>query len=232
MRVVAVALCLLLAAVPARAQGTVEGQFTLGGKVVPLPAGSWRVVTLLSEPARTSDLINPITYHRAVLVQERAGRAAAVIYASAATEAQTVWNPHAICTSTTALRRHVAVAVRGNLDCRGLLMVGSGRSPGTPAWLNAFYDEGESRPGWIPPRWLSAQVVLSEGMHLLNVEYRFAPSVYAPQTISAVNWSEGARNAAQQAFVDRLDAWSAEARAELRRGLYGRAPAAPLPAPF
>jgi hypothetical protein len=233
LRALAVLFAMAIAA-PAYAQAVAEGSLNLGGKIVPLPPGPWRVLYQATEPGRTREGDMPTQTHRAVLVQERAGQAAALVVAHAAAEMGGVWSPHGICTNTTAwvLQRQIESAVRGTLDCRGLLLMGAGRSPGTPAWMNALYDEGERRPGWIPPRWISAQVIQSQQMHWLSVEYRFAPSVFAPQTANAANWTEGMRSAAQQDVIRRLDGWSERASAELRRGLYGRAPSAPLPSPF
>lgn len=234
MRFVLTAICALMIAAPAFAQGTAEGSLSLGGKVVPLPPGSWRVLYQAAEPGRSSEGSMATVTHRAVLVQERAGQAAALVVAHAAVEMGASWHPHGICTNTTTwvLQRHIESAVRGALDCRGLVLIGAGRSLGTPAWMNALYDEGERRPGWIPPRWISAQVIQSQQIHWLSVEYRFAPGVFAPPTANAASWAEGRRSAAQQDVVQRLQVWSERASAELRRGLYGRAPSAPLPSPF
>jgi hypothetical protein len=187
-----------------------------------------------TEPGRTSDGSMPTQTHRAVLVQERAGQAAALVVAHAAAEMGARWSPHGICVNTavSVLHRHVESAVAGSLDCRGLVLVGSGRTQGLPAWMNPLYDEGERRPGWIPPRWISAQIIQSQQMHYLSVEYRFAPSVFAPPTANAVNWAEGVRSAAQQDVIRRLRDWSERTSAELQRGLYGRLPSAPLPSPF
>ncbi|MGX9966036.1 hypothetical protein ACVFYP_22105 [Roseomonas sp. F4] len=226
----------LRAAVPdASAQGvqTVQGSFTLGGKVVALPAGPWRVVYQGTEPSRTRDLTVPTALHRAVLVQEVAGRAAGVILATAAADVGTAWDPHGICTRTDALRRHVEQAVRGSLDCRGLVNQGSGAGTTTPAWMRSLYTLGEDRPGFIPPRWIVAQLLLSEDMHLLQVDYRFSPATYATGSArTAANWYDGVRTAEQTAFLDRLEAFTLAARTELRRGLYGRSPTAPLAGPF
>ncbi|MFM2150077.1 MAG: hypothetical protein RLZZ187_2383 [Pseudomonadota bacterium] len=226
--------CTLALAAPASAQAVAEGSLSLGGKVVPLPPGPWRVLHQGTEAGRTSTGSLPYQMHSAVLVQERAGQAAALVWAHAATEMGTLWNPHGICTNTTTwvLQRHVESAIAGSLDCRGLVLVGSGRVQGTAASLNPFYDEGERRPGWIPPRWISVQIIQSQQMHFLSVNYRFAPGVFAPPTANAVNWAEGVRSAAQQDVVQRLQVWSERASAELRRGLYGRVPSAPLPSPF
>jgi hypothetical protein len=210
----------------------VEGSLALGQKVLPLPPGPWRVLHQAAEPGRSVGGDFATTTYRAVLVQEREGRAAAVIIAHAAAEVGGVWNPHGICISTNHIRRQVDMAVRGALDCRGLVVVGSGRGPVTPAYLNALYDEGERRPGWIPPRWISVQVVQSEQMHWLSVEYRFAPAVFAPAAAMAASWGDGVRTPAQQDMVNRLFDWSALARAQLRRGLHGRPPSAALPSPF
>lgn len=217
----------------AQAAGTmVEGSLALGPKVVPLPAGPWRVLHLDVASGRSTDGSLNTRTHEAVLVQERRGLAAAIIVARAAQEVGANWSPHGICVNVNAFSRHIAAALRGSIDCRGQVVIGSGRGASTPAYLNAFYDEGQRRPGWVPARWISAQFVLSEQMHYLSVEYRFAPAVFAPATANAVNWNDGARSAVQNAFVDRIDAWAAGAHAELRRGLHGRQPAAPLPAPF
>jgi hypothetical protein len=227
-------LCTLALAAPASAQAVAEGSLTLGGKVVPLPPGPWRVLYQVAEPGRSTEGNMSTVMHRAVLVQERAGQAAAVVVAHAAAEMGASWHPHGICTNTTTwvLQRQIESAVRGALDCRGLVLIGAGRSSVTPAWLNALYDEGERRPGWIPPSWISAQVIQSQQIHYLSVEYRFAPGVFAPPTANAASWAEGRRSAAQQDVVQRLQVWSERASAELRRGLYGRAPSAPLTSPF
>lgn len=227
-------LALVMAVMPSAllAQPAVEGSLTLGGKIVPLPPGPWRMLHQAADPGRSTEGSLPTTTHRAVLVQERAGRAAAVIVANAATEVGGVWSPHGICVNATAIQRTITHALRGALDCRGLVVIGSGRGPNTPAYLNALYDEGARRPGWIPPRWLSVQIVQSQQMHWLSVEYRYAPSVFAPATGSAANWNDGARSAAQQEVVQRLATFASEARAGLLRGLYGRPPQAPLAAPF
>lgn len=103
----------------------------------------------------------PTTTHRAVLVQERGGTAAAVVVAQAAAEVGAAWHPHRICVDRNALQRQVESAVYRSLDCRGLVNVGSGRGQTTPSYLNALYDEGVQRPGWIPVRWISAQILLS-----------------------------------------------------------------------
>jgi hypothetical protein len=131
-----------------------------------------------------------------------------------------------------AVQRTIVQAVERALDCRGIVVVGSGRGPNTPAYLNALYDEGERRPGWIPPRWLSAQIVLSEGPQMLTVEYRFAPQLFGAAVANLVNWNEGARVAAQNEVVQRLATFSTQANAELRRGLHGRQPERALPSPF
>lgn len=223
---------LLLGGMPALAQTQLEGTLTLGGKVVALPPGQWRVLHLATEPGRTADGGTPITTHRAVLVQERGGQAAAVIIATALTEVGMGWSPHGICTNANAIQRQVVSAMWAALDCRGIAMVGSGRGPNTAAYLSALYDEGQRRPGWIPPRWLAVQVLLNERMHHLSVEYRYAPNIFAPAAATGANWNEGARNAAQQTAVEQLAAFSTRAHAELQRGLYGRQPGAPLPSPF
>ena len=234
MRIGLMVLCAMAIAAPAHAQTVAEGSLSLGGKVVPLPPGPWRMLYEAAEPGRSAEGNMATVTHRAVLVQERAGQAAALVVAHAAAEMGGVWSPHGICTNTTAsvLQRQIESAVRGALDCRGLVLIGAGRSPGTPAWMNALYDEGERRPGWIPPRWISAQVIQSQQIHWLSIEYRFAPSVFAPPTANAASWAEGRRSTAQQDVVQRLQGWSERASAELRRGLYGRAPSAPLPSPF
>ncbi|WP_439595799.1 hypothetical protein [Falsiroseomonas sp.] len=207
----------------------VEGSFTLAGKVIALPPGPWRVIFQGTETGRNRDMTTPTSLHRAVLVQEVGGRAAGVVLASAATEVGQVWPPHGICTRTDALRRQVEAAVRGNLDCRGLVNQGAGAGPGTPEWVRSLYALGEDRPGFIPPRWIVGHVLVSEGMHLLQVDYRFAPASFATgQARHAGNWSDGMRSAEQNGFLDRVDAFTLAARAELRRGLYGRSPAAPL----
>ena len=234
MRIGLMVLCAMAIAAPAYAQAVAEGSLSLGGKVVPLPPGPWRVLYQVTEPGRTTEGNMPTQMHRAVLVQERAGQAAALVVAHAAAEMGARWNPHGVCVNTAAsvLHRHVESAIWGSLDCRGLVLAGSGRVQGTPAWLNPLYDEGERRPGWIPPRWISAQIIQSQQMHYLGVEYRFAPGVFAPPTANAVNWAEGVRSPAQQDVIRRLRDWTERASAELRRGLYGRAPSAPLPSPF
>ncbi len=217
----------------AQAPGSVvQGSLSLGGKVVPLPAGPWRVLHSGVDEGRTSDMTRSTHLNEMVLVQERGGQAAAVIIARAAQEAGTHWNPHGVCTNAGAFARHIESAVRSALDCRGQVLVSAGRVASTPAYLNALYDEGQRRPGWMPPRWVSAQFLLSETMHYLSVEYRFAPALFATAVSTAAGWNDGARDAAQEAFVQRLDAWGGQVRAELRRGLYGRQPSAPLPAPF
>lgn len=210
----------------------VQGSLRLGSKVVPLPPGPWRVLHQGQVQGRTSELTTPTTTHQAVLVQEHAGRAAALVIAEAAQEVGVVWHPFGVCLNQSAFARRIEAATRGRLDCRGMVMVGSGLGPGTPAYLHAFYAEGTTRPGWIPPRWLSSQFVLSEGMHMLRVEYRYAPTVFAPAAANAPNWNDGARNPAAEAVVTRLTAWGDGVQATLRRALYGAAPAAPLPAPF
>lgn len=234
MRLGLMVFCAMAIAAPASAQAVAEGSLSLGGKVVPLPPGPWRVLHQVAEPGRTTEGDMPTLTHRAVLVQERAGQAAALVVAHAAAEVGASWSPHGICTNTTAsvLHRQVEIALRGALDCRGLVLIGSGRVQGLPAWLNPLYDEGERRPGWIPPRWISAQVIQSQQMHFLSVEYRFAPGIFAPPTANAVNWAEGVRTTAQQDVIRRLREWSERASVELQRGLYGRAPSAPLPSPF
>jgi hypothetical protein len=232
LRRLAIIAVLLLSAQPALAQVLAEGTLTLGGKLVPLPPGAWRVLHQGTEPTRTTDGSIPTTMHRALLVQERDGRAAAVIVAAAAAEVGTSWNPHGVCVNANAIQRDIRQAVRGALDCTGLVVIGSGRGSNTPAYLNALYDEGDRRPGWIPPRWISVQIVQSERMHYLSVEYRYAPAVFAPATANAANWNEGARNAAQQDVVQRLAGFAARARTELQRGSQGRPPSAPLASPF
>lgn len=234
MRRVLLALLVAVAgAMPAMAQpgSPVEGLLNLGPKIVPLPPGPWRVLYQAAERGRTAEGNMGTVTHRAVLVQERGNQAAAIVIAHAAQEVGTAWNPFGICVNANAIARQIQSAVRGALDCRGQVLIGSGRGTGTPAYLNALYDEGERRPGWMPPRWVSAQFVVSEQMHMVSVEYRFAPNVFAPATAASANWHEGARSAAQNAFVDRLSAWGLAVQAGLKRGLYGRAPE-PLTAPF
>lgn len=233
MRVLPALALVLLMTSPAMAQTMVEGRLTLGGKVVPLPPGQWRVLHLGSEPSRTREGDLPATLHRALLVQERDGKAAAVILATAATEVSTVWHPSGICTNANALVRQVEIAIRGNLDCHGLVNQGAGVGANTPDWLRSLYREGVDRPGWIPPRWIVGTVLLSERMHYLNVEYRYAPAVFGTGNArSAGNWSEGMRSPAQNDFLARITGFTSRAREELRRGLYGREPGAPLPSPF
>jgi len=234
MRPVLLVLAMLaLGAAPAAAQPgmMVEGVLGLGPKRVPLPPGPWRVLYQATEPGRTAEGNMGTRTHRAVLVQERANQAAALVIAHAAQEVGAAWNPFGICVNANAIARQIQSAVRAALDCRGLVLVGSGRGANTPAYLNALYDEGERRPGWIPPRWVSAQFVVSEQMHMVSVEYRFAPNVFSPAAAGGANWHEGARNAAQTAFVERLNAWGVAVQAGLKRGLYGREPE-PLPAAF
>jgi hypothetical protein len=224
---------LLLAPLPVCAQPTAEGNLSLGGKLVPLPTGAWRILYQAAEPGRSTEGSLSTTTHRALLVQERAGRAAAVIVAHAAAEMGAAWNPHGICvnTNSSVIVRRVEAAIRGNLDCRGLVLIESGRGQSTPQYLNALYDEGERRQGWLPRRWISVQVVQSERMHWMSVEYRFAPSIFGAAAENAANWSDGMRSAEQQAIIQRLDAWSKLAHDGLRRGLYGRTPSTTLPPP-
>lgn len=205
----------------------VEGSLALGPKIVPLPPGPWRVLHLAADAGRTTDMTISTRTHQAVLVQERDGVAAAVIVARAAQEVGAHWNPHGVCTNANAFARHIVSAVRSALDCRAQVIIGAGRGPNTPAYLNELYDEGQRRPGWLPPRWVSAQFLLSETMHYLSVEYR-----YIATAAGGANWNDGARSPAQESFVQCLDGWGARAHAELRRGLYGRQPTAPLPSPF
>jgi hypothetical protein len=226
---------LLVLAPQAQAQvpGTmVEGSLMVGSKVLPLPPGPWRVLHLGVDDRRTSDMTVPTRMHQAVLVQERAGRAAAVIVAQAAQEVGVHWEPHGICLNEGAIARHVVSAVRAALDCRGLVVLVAGQQPGQPGHLAPLYDEGQRRAGWIPPYWISSQFLISETMHYLNVEYRVAPSGFAPAMTGPTTLTEGARVSVPQALVDRLDGWGARTHAELKRGLYGRQPATPLPAPF
>ena len=234
MRRLILTILVILCNAPALAtQPEVRGTLPIAGKIVPLPPGSWRVLNTFAEQVRTSDLRQATTLHRALLVQEHNGVAAAVIIVSAATEVSTTWQPQGICTSTSNIRRHVEIAVRGSLDCRGLSNQTSGVGTRTPEWLLPLYRIGEGRPGWIPQRWISASVLLSEQMHYLSVEYRYAPSVFAPQSArNAANWSDGVRSSEQTDFVERLDRFSLAARAQLRHGLYGRQPTEPLAAPF
>ncbi|WP_139226179.1 hypothetical protein [Falsiroseomonas stagni] len=228
-----VAMLLLSPYAQAQAPGAmVEGSLAVGNKVLPLPPGSWRVLHLGVDDLRTSDMMVPTRVHQAVLVQERAGRAAAVIVAQAAQEIGVHWEPHGICLNEGAIARRVASAVRAALDCRGLVVVAGGRQPGLPGYLAALYDEGQRRAGWLPPYWISSQFLISETMHYLNVEYRVAPSASMSAATGGVTLTEGARVSLPQALVDQLDGWGARAHAELRRGLYGRQPATPLPAPF
>ena len=125
LRALAVLFAMAIAA-PAYAQAVAEGSLNLGGKVVPLPPGPWRVLYQATEPGRTTEGNMPTQTHRAVLVQERAGQAAALVVAHAAAEMGAAWSPHGICTNTTAwvLQRQIESAVRGALDCRGLLLMG------------------------------------------------------------------------------------------------------------
>lgn len=231
--VLLMALLMLPSLVQAQAPGSVvEGSLSLGPKVLPLPAGPWRVLHLGVGDGRTSDLLVPTRFHRAVLVQERGGRAAAVIVAQAAQEVGVFWEPHGVCFNEGALARHVVSAVRAALDCRGLVVLAAGRQPGQAGYLDALYDEGQRRPGWLPPYWISSQFVISETMHYLNVEYRMVPPAFAPGTTGGTTLAEGSRVPVPQALIQQLDAWGAQARSELRRGLYGRQPAAPLPSLF
>lgn len=222
---------LLLGALPAMAQTQVEGTLTLGGKVVALPPGQWRVLHIGAEPGRSIEGDLATTTHQAVLVQEHGGRAAAVILARAAAEVGGAWNPHGVCIHPAAIQRDVVQAVHGALDCRGLLLVGGGRTETTPAFMNSFYAEGTQRPGWLPPTWISVQVIQSQRMHYLAVEYLFAPSVFAPRATGA-SWNEGARSAAQNDVVQRLVGFGTQARVAAQAGLYGRQPGAALPWPF
>jgi hypothetical protein len=224
----------LLALLPAAglAQPVVEGTMPLGAQVLALPPGPWRVLHQAAEPGRSTDGNFPTTMHRAVLVQERGGKAAAVVIANAGVEVGGAWNPHGICVNGNAVQREIVQAIRGALDCRGVVVIGSGRGATTPGYLDALYDEGTRRPGWIPARWLSAQVIQSERMHYLSVEYRYAPEVFVPRAAMRANWNAGARDAVQEEAVQQLAAFAGTARAALQRGLYGRQPASPLAAPF
>lgn len=211
----------------AQAPGSmVEGSVAVGSKVVPLPPGPWRVLHAGVEAGLSTDMTISTRTYETVLVQERGGQAASVVVARAAQEVGAAWTPHGVCTNASALARHIASAVRSALDCRGQLVIGAGRVANLPGYLGALYDEGQRRPGWLPARWVTAQFLLSETMHYLSVEYRFATA--AP----GASWNDGARSPAQEAVVQQLDAWGARAHAELRRGLYGRQPSTALPAPF
>ena len=131
MRPVLLVLAMLaLGAAPAAAQpGTmVEGVLGLGPKRVPLPPGQWRVLYQATEPGRTAEGNMGTRTHRAVLVQERANQAAALVIAHAAQEVGAAWNPFGICVNANAIARQIQSAVRAALDCRGLLLVGSGRA--------------------------------------------------------------------------------------------------------
>lgn len=74
-------LIVLAVPLPGLAQGSVECMPDLGGEVLPLPPGPWRVPTQGAVRGRSREGSFATATHRAVLLQERRGRAAAVVVA-------------------------------------------------------------------------------------------------------------------------------------------------------
>jgi len=190
------------------------GSYTFAGKVIPLPPGEWRLATSGERPGRTTDGTMATAMRSVTLPQDRGGLVAAVVSATAASEMGTVMNPSGICINERALRRDVVVAIAGQLDCRGIVVVATGSNPTRPSQT------------------LAVQVLQSQRHNTLVVEYRFTPAAYVNSGVSPATKSEPVRQPSQQEIVERLSSFASRAREEVRRGLHGGQPTAALPSPF
>jgi hypothetical protein len=234
-RVLALALPLLLAAcqaatpqeaLPAMVSGTVQ----VGPHVIPLPPGEWRLLYREAVPGMTRDAGRTfVTRHEALLVQEQAGRVAGMILAHSSLEPGTGLYPQGICTTANAMSRHVEAARWNDLHCFGVTAGNAARPVEPPPLLRALYETADTRPGWLPGLWLTSNNLLNRHHHFLWVDYRFAPSVLAPETAATQSWRRGSLTAPQQAFFNRMEAWTAAIQPALLRSLAGEVPP-PLPA--
>lgn len=219
---------------PMPARGTVvSGEMAIGPRRIPLPPGSWRVISAGTDHARTDRGGGGIqtNIQNAVLVQERDGRAAGVILVQTAREVGVHWGPFGACLGDTIARDTVS-AVEHNVDCQEVALHAAGRGPNTPPYLLPLYEEGERRPGWIPPRWLGVAYAISRRNDMLSLVYRFDPVVFAPSTAAGpTTWNAGTLTAEQQAFVDRLVAWMRRERGAVNAGFNGQPPAPPTSVP-
>lgn len=213
-------------ALPVMVSGTVQ----VGPHVIPLPPGAWRLMYREAVPGMTRDAGRTfVTRHEALLVQEQAGQVAGMILAYSSMEPGIGLYPEGICTTANAMSRHVQAARWNDLHCFGVTAVNAARPVEPSPMLRVLYDAADARSGWLPSLWLVSTNLLNRHHHFLQVNYRFAPSVLAPETAATQSWRRGSLTAPQQAFFNRMEAWTNAIQPALLRSLAGEVPP-PLPA--
>ena len=215
-----------------------EGSVALGTRVMPLPPGSWTVLSDAENPTQLSDG-SALAHRIIVLVQEKDGRATGLIRATA-TDAHVeglryTGTPPACETTTSNLRPTVADVGDDHFDCRRVLLAFPGSASGTvsPDW-QVVLDRQRANPAFLPGIAPAVIYSLADRTGQFQAEVIFNPETRGlPRDTRAWaqnSWNAPNRTAQHNAYIARLVDWAEAAHPAMRTGLAGRTPP-PLP-PF
>jgi uncharacterized membrane protein len=213
--------------------------FKIAGKQIPLPAGEWRVVTQIDQPA-AADRPSAGYVRQVVLVQLKKQVPIAVIVATANTEpSATGWGTSRDCIRTDILGTALLYESGIDVSCNFINhVVRVGADPASP--LDSKIAQLAKAEGWsMPPTWLMAGFRIADRRDLLDVRYHFNPELVLPGRPAASwggsPWSQAAvassRNRA--AAVASLSGWVGAAQQAIDDGFRHRLGAdASLPFPW
>lgn len=206
---------------------TYEARFTLPDGTVPLPPGRWRLVGV---DARS--LSAPANFRRssATLVQERDGRAVAVLMLRLRTAAgprAEQW-PRYACSQRSALARRVVQLSGDRLDCHRVGLWAPVVAPDGPLLRDteALFEEARARIGWLPGAMLIVGAVRADAdrqaaydLHLDPVAFGFAAD---DRPAAASSWGVERLDDPRKACIAALAAWAERLRNALRAAADGK----------
>ncbi|HEY0834610.1 MAG TPA: DUF2061 domain-containing protein [Azospirillum sp.] len=207
---------------------TASGRFTIAGKQVPLPAGTWRLLGREAVSAAGGAASRPL--ERAVLARIDGGRMDAFVLVTANTApADAGWGLTRDCTRADIhfAAIHYASAVDGS--CAFVNHVVAAAAPeSAPVWLNA---EREARAQGLalPTTWLVAGFRVTDRRDVIDARFHFNPDVYGfgpggGRPWSESQWAPGGVSAdpARARMVAALVRWAAEAAPVMEAGFRNR----------
>lgn len=232
MRILALVLGLLLPALPVLAQTnaaqTYSESLTLNGRFVPLPAGEWRLLANVEEPAQGQAL----GFRAVLLVQDAGDRLSAMVVARVSTRATNAvysnWARRGACAQGDETIAVIArEASERAQDCaRVTTWTSPAQRPPSPApEFSRYFAMAESLQGWVPARFHSVWIGIADNTGDMEVYYHFSPETRGfwrderpwPQN----GWNPANQSAQQKAYLARLVAWGRGAHGLVRAGFLG-----------
>jgi uncharacterized membrane protein len=182
-------LAILALAAPVHADApptSISGVFEIGGKMVPLPAGEWRLVAELATPATESAAL--VAVQGAVLVRRDAGEVTAVVVVHANTEplARSLPAPPE-CRRGDIYLAQMLYETKTDGAClwANYMLGGSPAEGADPVWRKAAALLG----GPLPSTWLVAGFWIGDRQDVLEVRYHFAAPL-ADAARAGTSWSD------------------------------------------